>query len=562
MASGTIQPNRIDESTPTPGPSAYDVSPFTGERTPLSEEPFSSLDAWEQRNILSLDGGGIRGIWTLMALEKLMDYIAEEENKVVDDTEPAEHSFAPRPFPQYVSHGPFNGREEERQHETWMNSRKYLPCHYFDIIGGSSTGALIAIMLGRFRMPVSDCLHEYEALAGQIFGKPRHFPILTTLMTNQTIRSKYSYKTMEKIFKDVAKRREERFTDGADHHAQSFRSAKGLCGTFVTSMRSVPSKAANASSKPVIIRSYDNVKRNRTSRSQVESARPSRRSTGGITRSETMRPGRQGHSQRVNSLTIAGESHRWQVWEVARAATAADFFFDPFEIEVQDSPEKVAFTDGGLDQNNNPVREAVEEVEDLFGPDALGAVVSVGTARGSKPSKHKLIAKIKAMIAEKTNPEVNHGWAETRFAALPENYFRLNDPGALDIELDDWRPRKHWYRRSDRAPGSRTFEEIERKFNEWVAQPACAGRFRACAVELVRRRRARTKKDAEWEYFATGIKFRCYAGRCNETFRNRDHFKAHLESKHPTEMNLSWDEIERRMKQKGWTSMWCYQKPR
>ena len=74
-------------------------------------------------------------------LEQLMDYIAVEEMRALGDGKPAEHSFAPEAFPNSVSHGPFNPEEDENDHSTWINSRKYLPCHYFDIIGGSSTGA-------------------------------------------------------------------------------------------------------------------------------------------------------------------------------------------------------------------------------------------------------------------------------------------------------------------------------------------------------------------------------------------------------------------------------------
>jgi patatin-like phospholipase/acyl hydrolase len=62
--------------------------------------------------ILSLDGGGVRGLSSLLILRELMEEIARRK----------------------------------RSTET------PLPCEYFDLIGGTSTGGLIAIMLGRLRM--------------------------------------------------------------------------------------------------------------------------------------------------------------------------------------------------------------------------------------------------------------------------------------------------------------------------------------------------------------------------------------------------------------------------
>ncbi|KAI9685599.1 MAG: hypothetical protein M1822_004457 [Bathelium mastoideum] len=42
---------------------------------------------------------------------------------------------------------------------------------YFDIVAGTSTGGLIAIMLGRLSMPVADCLCEYQTLRTMMFSE-------------------------------------------------------------------------------------------------------------------------------------------------------------------------------------------------------------------------------------------------------------------------------------------------------------------------------------------------------------------------------------------------------
>ena len=65
-----------------------------------------------QPRLLSLDGGGVRGLSSLLILREIMEEIRRQ-----------------------------SGAEETP-----------LPCQYFDLIGGTSTGGLIAVMLGRLRM--------------------------------------------------------------------------------------------------------------------------------------------------------------------------------------------------------------------------------------------------------------------------------------------------------------------------------------------------------------------------------------------------------------------------
>lgn len=76
--------------------------------------------------ILSLDGGGIRGFASLLILKDIMRGIARRSDQP---------------------------------------NRTPLPCEYFDLICGTSTGGLIAIMLGRLRMvPSITCKHNCSLL--------------------------------------------------------------------------------------------------------------------------------------------------------------------------------------------------------------------------------------------------------------------------------------------------------------------------------------------------------------------------------------------------------------
>jgi len=75
--------------------------------------------------ILSLDGGGVRGLSTLLILKELMAQLSREMESSEDDTQ--------FPLP--------------------------LPCDYFDLICGTSIGGLIALMLGRLRMVILSFAH-------------------------------------------------------------------------------------------------------------------------------------------------------------------------------------------------------------------------------------------------------------------------------------------------------------------------------------------------------------------------------------------------------------------
>ncbi|KAL2029337.1 hypothetical protein VTO58DRAFT_108529 [Aureobasidium pullulans] len=72
--------------------------------------------------LLSLDGGGVRGLSSLYILKSIMDRL--------------------------------NYNRKQR------NRPPVKPCEVFDLIGGTSTGGLIAIMLGRLEMSVDECIED------------------------------------------------------------------------------------------------------------------------------------------------------------------------------------------------------------------------------------------------------------------------------------------------------------------------------------------------------------------------------------------------------------------
>ena len=74
-----------------------------------------------------------------------MEHIADFEQ--AHDEQHA-HRFCPEDWPENVSHVPYSEKEKSdldrwpshEKHLALDKQKRFLPCHYFDYIGGSSTG--------------------------------------------------------------------------------------------------------------------------------------------------------------------------------------------------------------------------------------------------------------------------------------------------------------------------------------------------------------------------------------------------------------------------------------
>ena len=248
-----------------------------------------------------------------------------------------------------------------------------------------------------------------------------------------------------------------------------------------------------------------------------------------------------GHSHR--DITNRGKAQDFEIWEVARAATAAQFYFEPLKIELPGNAGFLLFSDGGFGANN-PTQVAIDELEDLYDGDSVGLVVSIGTARNDeikkKPRFFMAVPSAAKDFANKaTDPEVVH---KRMARERPhDEYFRINDPGRLDVEPDEWKPRQN---SAKSLSGSKTSTDITHAFNEWAAKTKNVAYLKDCAAKLVRCRHRRMHTP-KWECFATGARFKCPAKPCEvEAFLDRRSFANHLVEHHPKHPKLSTGEVD------------------
>jgi hypothetical protein len=79
------------------------------------------------------------------------------------------------------------------------------PCEIFDLICGTATGGLIAILVGRLGMSCSDAIGAYERLEGELFSGIHSFVDLTaTLATPDAFNTDSFKRRLQKIVQDNA----------------------------------------------------------------------------------------------------------------------------------------------------------------------------------------------------------------------------------------------------------------------------------------------------------------------------------------------------------------------
>ncbi|KAH7907768.1 acyl transferase/acyl hydrolase/lysophospholipase [Hygrophoropsis aurantiaca] len=250
-----------------------------------------SEDDIDSRIVLSIDGGGFRGLACLLILAHLTEEIA-------------------------------GGSDEDPP----------KPCQIFDLICGTSTGGLIAILLGRFGLSCKDAIDVYKEIGATMFGgEADSGKIWGHIIHGEEFSSALFEKKLEEITTRYTGSKDTLFKPRKDapdtvHHESTL--------TFVP----VVSKIASAGVDPNRIRSYP---------------RPS------------------------DDIDPAPYGHKWTIVQGARGTCAAPLYFSP--LKIQSGKATYVFQDAGASGFNNPAIPAMDEAEKLFGYDANITLVTLGT---------------------------------------------------------------------------------------------------------------------------------------------------------------------------------------
>ena len=310
-----------------------------------------------------------------------------------------------------------------------------LPCHYFDYMWGTSTGGLIAIMLGRLRMSVSQALSVYRDVGESIFGKRQR----RALGGANVIATRYDHVNVERAVKKITRQycrdhaagtctgSEDRL-EWPDLSHRGVDNARDLCQAVC-----ITARTSGKTSQALPLRSY--------------------------------------HYEHHPSLAsrdpnFGVEDLDLLIWEAARATSAAPFYFKMYE--KRDKKGRLRrYKDGGT-LVNNPAEKALNEVRDRYGLDNDGVrrdpavLLSVGTGirydtpfaemksgeyaqsrradMGLIKSIRERLAIAKHILMRYTEGEMVHRMIREWVGTEHLWYRRLNvDTGLGQMDLADWR---------------------------------------------------------------------------------------------------------------------------
>ncbi|CAK4025879.1 related to calcium-independent phospholipase A2 [Lecanosticta acicola] len=369
--------------------------------------------------ILSLDGGGIRGYSMLIILQELM-------HRTFVETE---------------------GRAPKR-HEIPK------PCDHFDLIAGTGTGGLIAIMLGRLRLDLDTCKEVYVRMTRRVFETDKTFlgmPYKGTM---------FKASKLEEVIREVAREHTVFDDEGNDALANA---TPMTPATPTSASTGAPQRSMSQSSR------YSG------------SSRYSQMSVGPMSGSRGMgslhlgNPNallydtRENRTKTAVTAVLKGTSVitllrsydsrkepapdvNCTIWQAGRATSATQMAFKPIQIGQS------LYLDEGAGKYNPSPQILDEAVQNEWPGREVGIFVSIGTGKrppGTGARQHEwwedflggsmgdFAEARRRLIMKLEGCEESHRYMVREHLAArgvsPENYFRLNvEIGVGEFGMNEW----------------------------------------------------------------------------------------------------------------------------
>ncbi|KAF4831363.1 Calcium-independent phospholipase A2-gamma [Colletotrichum siamense] len=390
--------------------------------------------------ILSLDGGGVRGYSMLIIIQELMHRT-------------------------YVE---IEGRAPHRNEIP-------KPCDHFDLIVGTGTGGLIALMLGRLRLDLETCKQLYVRLTRMVFetdktiaGIPYRSTLFKASKLEEAIREAVREHTVyEKEGNDGTESDMISPLNSAYSNSSGPRRHTSNASTVSFSARSPQAQMA----RPAFNSRYGNPN------ARLYDARETRTKTAVLAMYRGSRKGSPPAILRsYDSRREPPPEFDCKIWQAGRATCAIGLAFKPIQIGQS------VFHDDGAG-TFNPAPEALDEaVLNEWPGREVGVFVSVGTGRrpkGSDANQHvwyegfmgdfaearrKLISKIEG--CEAIHEQMRKEHLAKRNVSV-DNYYRLNvEVGVGEFGMNEW------HRLADISTGTRQY--LRREVEQRMVQGASA----------------------------------------------------------------------------------------
>lgn len=432
--------------------------------------------------LLSLDGGGIRGLSSLLILQELMEHIKTVEKQVWP---PASSSGdSPQLDEKWVRNEMQALKEEfpRTKDNSQGDDANFLPCHYFDYIAGTSTGALIATMLGRMRMSTRRTLEEFTTLTKKVYGlryRSKMRIVKSVFIPQRPSEEERVKAKVEEVFGDRAR----------------LQSDTGRCKTIICSFEKDSSKGVKS---PFIFKSY----------------------------------GEELGTERSSPLKLT---------DVMRATACSPYYFSPVRLGGRKfydagmrwtNPTKEACWE--IQVRDKPLESLILSVGCGYDPKAMDKRKRFRIWHFDSNKNRMLKTSVQVNQSLSTVSENIHTDMEELKLKLDFEYHRLNatfDLSALDTShVSSWKDEVNILQHA-----------IEKATHEYLQKPDIRDELRHVAETLVdiRRRRSRT---IGWEAFAFGVRYKCNLDEpCDikERYVNRTEFASHLRRCHRAGEDIS-----------------------